>query len=186
MERDQQIVTAYHEAGHAVAAWACGFNVNRVVIRSEGNSLGNTELDITPEHKGSYAAGDPTTCNHFAVVGLGGNAAEYLYRQSCGNIEPDEALVGGVGDTEKVQAHLSRIARGSQRDILIYLAWTSKFLKKPDAWSVVERVAVELNHRCELSHSELADHREATPKIDDQFWSDLDMILRYADQNGGI
>jgi ATP-dependent Zn protease len=48
---DYRISTAYHEAGHAVVAWALGLPVAEVAIGKDGDdSAGRTNIEGTDDH----------------------------------------------------------------------------------------------------------------------------------------
>jgi hypothetical protein len=62
--------TAWHEAGHAVAAWDQGFSVTLVSIQPEGESFGRSQ------HTPAADCTVPTERQRENIVAMGGWAAE--------------------------------------------------------------------------------------------------------------
>jgi ATP-dependent Zn protease len=66
---DERRGLSYHEAGHAVVAWALGFRVIKVSIGMDGDDGPVTELDPV----------NPPTPSQALIINRGGMAAEDLF-----------------------------------------------------------------------------------------------------------
>src|SRR5262245_5457563 len=138
---DPREVTAYHEAGHAVAALTLGRPVARVSIRPDRKFLGVCTFD-----KG-IARPSEDWVEREAMIALAGPAAE----------------AGFTGELDWVAAahdhdYAFDLARarggdGKKADRLVkrWLAKADHLLGRGDAWAAVERIAAELVRRDEIS-----------------------------------
>jgi cell division protease FtsH len=91
LQEDEKEKTAYHEAGHTLAAWKlAGANpVHKVTIIPRGQSLGSTQM-VPSEDRMSMSESELR--DHLTVL-LGGRAAEQLIY--------DETTVGAENDLER-------------------------------------------------------------------------------------
>lgn len=85
----QKVLTAYHEAGHALLAWKHGYNVQRITIRPRKNSLGATHF---VGEEGVFNMSKEVINNRLQVM-LGGICAEKV---TFGYYEN-----GGIGDLDQ-------------------------------------------------------------------------------------
>lgn len=126
-------VTAYHEAGHAVAALALGRPVRSVSIRPDSLRLGNCAFGT-----GSLRA-SADELEREALIALGGIAAELLWR---GHYD----AIGGAHDLRAVARLTLERAGGRRAERLERRLLTkAQHLLGDDAnWRAVERLAAEL------------------------------------------
>jgi ATP-dependent Zn protease len=129
--------TAWHEAGHAVAAWDQGFIVVLVSVRPEGGSFGRSTH--TP-------AGDCAVRSERqreSIVAMGGWAAE---------LASGEASDGKSYDSSDLCWVLSRINEQAPSQVAIEFGWAESEAERIVRANIdrVERLANELIKREEL------------------------------------
>ena len=138
---DLRELTAYHEAGHAVAALTLGRPVAWVSIRPDRKFLG-----VCAFGKGVFRPSEDWV-EREAIIALAGPAAE-------------AGLTGQLDWAAAVHDHdyafgLARGRGGDDRraDRLVkrWLAKADHLLGRDDAWAAVERIASELVRREEIS-----------------------------------
>ena len=143
--------TAWHEAGHAVVAWAQGFTVTCVSIRPEGSSLGRSQH--TPAGDGAI----PSERQRENIVALAGWAAE---------LASGEANENGTYDSADLTFVLSRLGQHAPSRIVIELGWAESEAQRIVSANLerIERLAHELMSREELtSAAEILDIIEGRP-----------------------
>jgi ATP-dependent Zn protease len=129
--------TAWHEAGHAVAAWERGLAVTLVSIRRIGDCHGRSQH--TP-------AGDcsiPSEREREAIVAMAGWAAELA------SGEVKDGITYDSGDLSWV---LSRIDEYAPTKVAIELGWAQSEAQRIISANLdrIERLANALLHRVEL------------------------------------
>jgi hypothetical protein len=174
-------VTAYHEAGHIVVAWACGIVVDSVSILPERNAsghrtLGRTAFAFTRDEESALVNGDPIMLRKMVVVGLGGRAADYNYWKHSPTARPDEMSEGNQTDESQVRDLLTQLGHGSEKDYQSYLAVTVHKVGSPGMWSIVDQLAQTLLAHGDLTTSQMTHLSQATPKFDLSFWQSLETI----------
>ncbi len=133
--------TAYHEAGHAVAALALGQPVHRVSIRPKEQWLGRCEFQkgrIRPAH-------DPFETQ--VMIMLAGLSAEarhtgiYAFDGAARDLWAVRSLTERRGASQKQVERLERRM----------LDKTEHLLNQPGMWEAVVSIATELVSRTEIS-----------------------------------
>lgn len=126
----QKLLTAYHEAGHALLAWKHGYNVQRITIRPRQNALGATHF---VGEEGVFNMSLEVIKNKIQVM-LGGICAEKVIFGYYEN--------GGIGDL-------------SQANKLVYHALAEAGLGKegpfglgdPTKWSNERKLIIEAEEK---------------------------------------
>ena len=148
-----QTWTAYHEAGHAVVAWALGATIDQVSLWA---ASAYDDVDDGPRRFGDCRvrwpgggqafAGDPMLARELLVL-VAGPVAEKLYRDD----EIDIASVASwqadaAGATQKAELLLAGKKSGGQPRKLIAAAIdrVRGFLNRPDAWAAVAALADQI------------------------------------------
>lgn len=145
--------TAYHEAGHAIAAWASDLKLKRVSIVPIDDALGHVlhanplkgiRLDIDGRPQSRYRA------ERAIIVCLAGPTAQQKYDPA--SVDPAHASA----DFETASDLAVRLC-GSARSATAYLAWLQVVADDiiETRWAAVERVAGALLERGTLSGSEI-------------------------------
>jgi hypothetical protein len=146
--------TAFHEAGHAVAAWSRGIKVTSATVVPAGRFLGqvthvNPLRGVRLDCDGSDRARRRAEAD--IVVLLAGPAAQRRHNprswRSC----------HGASDHERATDLAMRV-NGSEEAAEAYLNWLAIVARDEvdTFWDVVERVARELFERRTLSAAEVA------------------------------
>lgn len=176
MNRNELRVTAYHEAGHVVAAWSVGFRVAEVSIESARGQLGFTRFDFTPTQQMQICQSDPLTLRSLAIVGLGGLAADYNARKRESDINPEEIFTGDADDQEQVRNRLERIGQGTEGNFRAYLAVTVRLIDT--SWIVVEPLANQLFAAGKLNAHEMQTFEKQIRVVGNEFWALLEAAAR--------
>lgn len=130
MARDQSVIIAYHEAGHAVMAMANGFNVVRMSNLSGPNGMGYVH----------WQAPDPPTDLPRISTMLtlaSGMSADFIHWDLTG--EANEASQGHRNDREQAEVYLRELRHAGLFDI--YATAAARFLRRGDVWEWVEGFA---------------------------------------------
>ena len=129
---------AYHEAGHAVVAWACGDTVELVSL-----------LSSPPK---TSRRGDETNAEIALIVAHGGMQSE---ERLTANPEPSE---GAAGDLDKIEWILrDHLPKGVTREVFKARAMSQAKTFISRHWNLVEAVASALMRDRELSEGRFAD-----------------------------
>jgi hypothetical protein len=144
--RSTQVATAYHEAGHAVAAWRLGIALRRngvtIVPDKERESSGSTSLVQTVRRADIDSSGRNSIRAERAVqVMLAGQIAQRRYNPRSirhYHAESDrksaiDLLFYFTADTKELEAWLK----------LLHIR-TENMLSNPDVWNAVKRLAAAL------------------------------------------
>jgi hypothetical protein len=102
------MITAIHEAGHAVAAYQLGYMPTLVTIRARGENRGCTHYRRVRIHPSEDAPSQRRKAEHAIMIADAGLIAECRFRAygiSDGNQEPWTSF----GDIEKIDACLDEI-----------------------------------------------------------------------------
>jgi hypothetical protein len=127
---DELAVVAYHEAGHAVMAIACGFCLVNFSIEKSASSKGFVE----------FLAPAPTTseiAKKQALVSAAGLAADMLLATKTGRQRPNDTFYGHFGDQESCRRSI--LESNSTAEFDDYLTTSMLFLRKN--WKHVEAFA---------------------------------------------
>jgi hypothetical protein len=142
MTADPRQVTAYHEAGHAVAALALGRPVAWVSIRPDRKFLG-----VCAFQKGVFRPSEDWV-EREAVIALAGPAAEAGYT---GQLD----WVGAAHDydyaLDLARGRGGRDGKKADRLVKRWLAKADHLLGRGNTWDAVERIAAELVRLEEIS-----------------------------------
>jgi hypothetical protein len=184
---DDLEVTAYHEAGHAVVAWACDIGVKMISLipsRTTGSvKFGCAEFEYADEQDAAFEARDPIFIDRMILTGLGGPAAEYRHSPT--------TMSANQNDKRMVLNLLSRIGRCTEQDYTFYWNTTLEQICLPDIWSIVEHLAQILTTSEVLTalqmDSLLEYFSKSTPKFPPDFWQRLEAnCLRISSPGGAI
>lgn len=105
------VITAIHEAGHAVAAYQLGYTPTLVTIRAHGENRGSTHYRRVRIHPNEDAASQRRKAEHVMMIAYAGLIAECRLRAygiTDGNQEP---WTSWYGDIEKIDACLDVIQK---------------------------------------------------------------------------
>lgn len=136
-----ELITAYHEAGHAVMALALGRGLHRVSVKANREELGHCET------KKGYLRRPPDRVEASLLIDYGGIVAESRltggYDRKCA-----EDDLRSIRERTKKRARFDRrIARLERR----MLDKATYMLNQPELWRAVERIAVELLRKTTIS-----------------------------------
>ena len=147
---DERVLTAYHEAGHAVVALAQGRPLHRVSIEPNTLRLGQCEI-----RKGRFRPSDDPLETEMLIL-LGGIAAESKHRGGY--------VWDGAGQDLRMVRHLASTRAPNERQceklLRRMLDKTEHLLDQPGAWDAVERIAAELVKETTISGRAARHHFE--------------------------
>jgi hypothetical protein len=159
MQRDQQTVTTYHEAGHAVMAMANGFRV--LEISNVANKVGRGFV--------RWASPDPKTNDdrwRSLLVLAAGMAADFIHWDMHGD-DSNDVLLGHFDDQRQAREHLR--ALGQEVDFGVISACAGRFLRQQDVWEWVEAFADLLSAAGTINGSEILYRAsQKVPRFSDQ------------------
>lgn len=150
----QEIKTAYHEAGHAVARVRLGLSIKKVTIVEKDDSYGHVafqypkwlkpdRMELTPSRR--------IKIENEIIAGLAGHATELIYSGR-------NNWSGSSSDRDRL-IDLALYITGSEAQLNAYLNWlqirTIDFLQAPFNWLAVENVAQELIKKGSLTAQEV-------------------------------
>jgi hypothetical protein len=151
--RDQGMLRAYHEAGHAVACTDEGIKVEYVTILPHRGwngerLLGYCQYDYRlPE---ALEQECPAWAEKAAKADLGGPLADYLYRSRNGMDMPEEVRYAWRYDRSKARRDLAKKAAKESKKVhldreldRLWDAVATRF-QEPWAWAAISRVADRL------------------------------------------
>jgi hypothetical protein len=170
MARDERTIIAYHEAGHAIMAWASGFVVKEVSVIPTEEAGGQVRF----EHPTLSDPIDLVLCNSLIMTDLGGIAGDQILWSLQLDKQEGEAICGDGRDQMSARGRLARIDRSDDADFSTYLAIATLFLNGPNVWPIVVEVAAALLSRGVLSASEIDQFANRIPRFDTAFWYKLD------------
>jgi cell division protease FtsH len=173
MSDEQLRITAYHEAGHAICAWAGGLKVQRVSIVEDQKSLGHTLLQMTDEEKAALKSGDASIIRLLTLYQLGGMAGDYARWKKSGGTEHEVAR-GTNEDQVKAQEYLRRI--DEQKVIETYIGLAVRAVGAPENERTLEELTSNLLSKRELSDDQLSQWAEAVPRHTTATWD----VIKYA------
>lgn len=159
MQRDQQTVTTYHEAGHAVMAMANGFRV--LEISNVDSEVGRGFV--------RWASPDPMTNDdrwRSLLVLAAGMAADFIHLSVYGG-DSNEALLGHFDDQRQVREHL--LVLGEEVDFGVISAYAIRFLSRQEIWEWVEDFACLMSAAGTINGSEMLYRAfQNVPRLSDQ------------------
>ena len=151
MEADEDRIAAFHEAGHAVAAWAQGIGVEYATIEHEEGERGRIALEQEPGLLTSVAE-----MERLIRVSLAGPMAQ---QRACGDAEIDQERAGA--DMIIVRALFIVITGGNIDRFPQFITRlrdeTEALIFEPLNWARVLSVAAALVERRTLTGDELRD-----------------------------
>ena len=170
-------ITAYHEAAHAVAAWACGIQVSEVSVERDENGLGYTRLSFTPEQKEALGRKDPSLLWQLVLFGLAGMAGDHGHWRRARPGPSNEVLRGDFRDQQQVRQRLEMLGYNQPTDFDACLGSATKFFSRDEVWCVVDELALRLMNSKKLGRHHLAEFAAKTPKIDAAFWDFVERAI---------
>ncbi len=146
-----ELLTAYHEAGHALASELYGQVLTRVEILGDTEHSGTTEarrFPVDPDEDGSSRAGIEAVENRLRCV-LAGTVAEMMVSEREGWDESSEDL--------ELAVRLAMKLVDDCEDVLPLLEDVRADLERTlrENWTAVESLAAELVRRKSLSGAEV-------------------------------
>jgi hypothetical protein len=175
--RNLRGINAYHEAGHAVLALACGFSLISISIEEKEGRLGRVEFVMPSE---------PLTeleYRKLALIAMGGIAGDLLHWRM---VEGDEeAPEGYFSDFGKAKAHLRNI--GEEEYIQSYIGAAALVLEKEDRWGIVVELA-GLLLKCSYIDGQVIFKRMLSlcPTVTELEWEALGADIKEAKITGGL
>lgn len=143
--------TAYHEAGHAVAAFFFGFHIKSATVLAADDYLGR--VDSRPKGKLDFGSNTPAMrikAEKFIIVTLAGDIAQRRFN-------PRSSRTWQTTSDRALAADLALTVCGSGESATAYLAWLS--IRARDIihgrWDTVEKVARLLLDRKTVTGQEL-------------------------------
>lgn len=178
MARDQDTITAYHEAGHAIMAMSCGFRVNGLSIEPSDIGMGYVSWE-TPQNLTEHSR----RCS--VLVLASGMAADFIQWEKWGQGTPSDASLGHSDDRRQAYDHLRHLNESGHFDA--YLALSLDFLKREDVWNILDEVAkLLLKSRNFDGQTLLSRLAENLPKIGSEQWTKLDSFKQVLNNNESI
>jgi hypothetical protein len=161
---DEAKIVAYHEAGHAVIAIACGFRVTSLSVNESEVGKGFVGYQI-PE------AVDAVIAKKATLVFAAGLAADFLLAGKTGKLRPNDEFLGHFNDQGMANDYIRQTGQaGSFDDYLAFAMW---FLKQN--WGVVEQVATALFYLKTFNPDSLDTSK--FPELPDNWTSILDKLI---------
>jgi hypothetical protein len=160
----EEAATAYHEAGHAVAAFLLNRGPRKATITPDGEALGSvTDMGRAAEPSGGggyweLAARARRRVDHAIIELMAGGTAEahFLGRET---YRDSGALARAASDHGEISDLMDELAWPSRRQgngYLVFLEATTRDLIEGEAgWRLVEALAKALLDRKTLSASEV-------------------------------
>jgi ATP-dependent Zn protease len=156
LAQDTNLLTAYHEAGHAIVALMLGRDVHRVSIIPKQTRLGQCQLK-----KGGHKASDDWLETEVLILLAGAAAEGRISGQYCWN--------GASRDLRQAQALIQSRAGSVHQAERLQRRWLDKvehLLNSQESWLAVEMVAHDLVQRKTISGRSARYHYEqATARI---------------------
>ena len=145
--------TAYHEAGHAIAAWNLGYRPTTASIVPGGDLVGEVRHENPfPGIDFEFDGSDMTRLKieRAIIICLAGPIAQKRYRQSSWR------RWHGAADYAAA-TELALRACGSSEIANAFLKWLGLRANSlvEDHWNAIERIAIELLKRSTLAHEEI-------------------------------
>jgi len=143
MKRKKVEKTAYHEAGHAVAAFEMKRSFRHVTIEPDEESLGHIMYtkfrdSFRPDIDSYSKIRNPL--EKAIITAFAGPIAEQIFTKRMGRI-------GASSDFCNAVNYVDRLC-GSNEEALAYINWlwirTKNMIRHPAKWCAVERLAEEL------------------------------------------
>lgn len=167
MAGDRVELVAYHEAGHAVMAIACGFRLQRVSLRGEGTRDGHVAWYVPSIRTRELQL-------RAVLVGAGGPAADHIHRSNTPQFREEDS--GAIhGDSQKAEEFLPGL---TDVQFWCFIAASMRFLERSGAWTSVERIAAMALSGIDIDEASIKRDVEAqVPRIEPGQIRDLENLL---------
>ncbi|TJV70067.1 MAG: hypothetical protein E5X76_22760 [Mesorhizobium sp.] len=157
-------IVAYHEAGHALMAIACGFQLTELSV--DESDVGKGFVGYNPN---ATLEGD--VAQKAALVSASGLAADMLLSQQSGKQRPNDEFLGHFNDQENANRYIALSGRSGRFDG--YMAVSMWFLRAN--WEHVDCLAKLLKVFPKLNPNAL--NLEAFPKLPDEWQRWLEVVI---------
>lgn len=169
MPRDDNVITAYHETGHAIMAMACGYPVSKISIESNEDSKGHTIWSATDE------PGSPLYRRKSIAIFIGGMVTDSIHWEKWGKGSESDMPLGWFDDQARIRGHLTSLQEHEL--IEAYMAFARLYLSRPDVWFIVELVAELLLKIGTIDGFDFLEGiRKHCPELTDHDWAGLEAI----------
>lgn len=165
-------IVAFHEAGHAIMAIACGFQLTALSI--EPSDVGGGFVRYNP---GAVLEGE--IAQKAALVSASGLVADMLLSQQSGKARPNDEFQGHLDDQKNANRYISLSGRPGDFDD--YMLLSMMFLR--DNWEHVSRFAEMLKAFRTMNPGAL--NLEAFPKLPEDWQRTLDLVVARRDNGVG-
>lgn len=183
MQRDERTITAFHEAGHAVMAMACGFIVSKISISADETSKGHVIWHLKVE------ASDECDAEKRVVSLMAGMVADTLHWEMWGHGTTDDMPLGWLSDRRIAMEVLESINEAHLLDA--YIVFVRRYLRRTDVWPFVELISKTVQITDSIDGQDLLNTIAAScPKLTANDWNCLQGIkaavikLQDDDKNG--
>lgn len=156
MLRDRLTTTAYHEAGHAILAWAAGYMVQVVSIEEIDDSLGRLQFVPLPP-------GETNTMRSI-IMGAGGMAADMIHWQENGEAA-GEFMEGGDGDRDKMEIQLYSLGFRDPIAVELCIHAAINYMRRDGVWMLVDEIAQALLSDQTLSSDQIVGFARRVPLL---------------------
>jgi len=164
-QRDEREITAYHEAGHAVMAMACGYPVSKISIRTDERGLGRVIW---------HPPTDMTDRDLFCgvLILMSGIAADFIHWKKWGNGSAHDMPEGHFDDQRQAHVYLTRLNENHLLDA--YILEAKLFSATSDVWNCIQFIAGVLLAAGGIDGVDFLEKiAEACPKIEAENWARL-------------
>ena len=159
-------IVAYHEAGHAVMAVACGFQLTQLSISRSDVGKGFVGYNVGAELEAEIA-------QKAALVSVSGLVADMLLSQRSGKPRPNGEFLGHFNDQQNANRFLHLSRKPGQFDD--YMVLSMKFLR--DNWEHVDMFAKMLKAFPTLNPGAL--NLDVFPRLPEDWQRQLEIIIAH-------
>jgi hypothetical protein len=159
MKNARDLSTAYHEAGHAIAAYRFGMRLREITIEpeqgSQGSITGEFTAGITRDIEGEVTAETRLHCEQYAIHALAGTEAQRKFNAR--SLRSHH----GHSDYHNAVDVLSRLCSSPEHEQKYYDAIqerTRAFVHDPVNWRAIDALAKELMRKRTIKGKELREY----------------------------